>query len=511
MNAPEKNARLTLRVSADKMVAYLKSVPPKVGEQTGEDNELPSPDEAVNYLQSQGVIHGIDYEAIIQAVGSQTGEEIIVSRGTPPVPGKDAELKLIYLKKLEKQRASSENKIDYFDRSNIISVDPGELLAVKIPPVPGTPGKNVFGQEVPPPAPKDFALRAGAGAHLSEDGLSVVASISGRPVHSGFTIGVLPVLTITGDVNAETGYIRFKGDVVVYGNVTEGMKIEASGQVEVHGIVSQSNIVARNNVIIHKNLLGSEVKAGESVMELKLAREKSAQVARELEALVSAVRQLKSSEEVIRHAPGTRRADGVFVKLLLESKFSNLPKLVKEAIHLAASLKGRADQELEKSLHHNLNSISSYVTGLGPLNVRDIDELEKLVPELATLLTQLDALLMAATSRADVVVGYVQSSRIQASGSVRITGRGCYYSQILAGGDVIIDGVPGLFRNGSINAGGNVKVRELGSPSEAATVVQVPPKHYIIADKVHPGVMLKAGTRAEKMRSSTLGLRFGEE
>ncbi|MBC7336837.1 MAG: hypothetical protein H5U01_11295, partial [Clostridia bacterium] len=82
---------------------------------------------------------------------------------------------------------------------------------------------------------------------------------------------------------------------------------------------------------------------------------------------------------------------------------------------------------------------------------------------------------------------------------VVIGGKGCYNCAIYAGAGVVVDGSPGAFRGGQIISKGHVRVRQLGSEAEARTYVQVPRNFYIKAGEAFPGVLLKAGSKLEKV------------
>jgi uncharacterized protein (DUF342 family) len=76
-----------------------------------------------------------------------------------------------------------------------------------------------------PPKPVACDIIAGKGVEVTSDGSKVISKISGRPIAKklgrGYVIDVDPVLHKKGDIDIQSGNIRFKGDVVVHGNVCE--------------------------------------------------------------------------------------------------------------------------------------------------------------------------------------------------------------------------------------------------------------------------------------------------
>jgi len=63
-------------------------------------------------------------------------------------------------------------------------------------------------------------------------------------------------------VDISSGNIRFKGDVVVHGNVSEGMTIQAAGKIDIKGMVFQARIAAQGNINAGQNITGSTIVAG---------------------------------------------------------------------------------------------------------------------------------------------------------------------------------------------------------------------------------------------------------
>jgi uncharacterized protein (DUF342 family) len=220
----------------------------------------------VNDLRQQGIILGIDVEAIRRAFTIDVGKEVVVARGMPVTPPRDEEIDYVFLEKqkraLEKLSAENSERIDFRERKMYFSVEPGEILAVKRPARPGIPGFNVYGQKVDPPLPKPKEIKVRDNVQLMDKGRKAVAVKSGRPVLRNGYLCVLPLLVIEGNVDMKSGNINFKGDVVITGNVLEGMKVQATGMVEVLGSVMHAFVYAGDSVVVKKNIIGSFVCAG---------------------------------------------------------------------------------------------------------------------------------------------------------------------------------------------------------------------------------------------------------
>jgi len=138
------------------------------------------------------------------------------------------------------------------------------VLAQKKPLVPGTPGIDVFGGDIPVPEVKDRVFIAGKGTTYTEDKLKISAAIDGYPEAGlGDIISVFRDYQIRGDVSLETGHIKFDGNVFITGSVTPkfrvsavnvtanevvGARIDATGDVNISNGIIDSVIRARGNI-----------------------------------------------------------------------------------------------------------------------------------------------------------------------------------------------------------------------------------------------------------------------
>lgn len=206
---------------------------------------------------------------------------LVVARGRPPVPGRDASIHYHFdADPLKIGRIKKGGSIDFRDRGEIPLVREGDLLAEKIPPKPGSPGIDVFGLPIDPPKPADLILRCGRGAVRSDDGRQVIAIRAGRPqISADGKISVQSELEIHGDVDLKTGHVIFDGDVKISGAITAGFRVKAVtvSASEIYGgeIQAEGDVVIMGGVIsasIHtqghvkaKHLAGSTVQASGDV------------------------------------------------------------------------------------------------------------------------------------------------------------------------------------------------------------------------------------------------------
>ncbi len=233
----------------------------------------PIPDEVsteqlLAFLEEKGIRHGLrageDLEWFLRK-GARSGETFVIARGTPPEPGRDAEI--VYKFDTDPLRVGTLKEggtIDFKDKGELPQVKKGDLLAERIPPREGTPGTDVYGRPVPPPKPKGCKLRRGKGTVLSEDGLKLLADIPGRPeVAADGKVFVFPEHRIQGDVDLKTGHVDFDGDIQVTGSVKDGFKVKG-GALTADEILA-ARIDIRGEVGVTGGVLGAAIQAGGNI------------------------------------------------------------------------------------------------------------------------------------------------------------------------------------------------------------------------------------------------------
>ncbi len=218
-------------------------------------------------LAEAGVVFGIDEAALEKAVTEVRGLSIpgmrwgpvLVAKGKPPIPGKDARIDYHPCLTATSGRpvVNPDGTVNLFDLNVVHNVAKGTVLAVETPQTPGTPGMTVTGGEIQPRPGRECWLKTGKGTELSEDKLTVTAAFDGHATLMQGEISVTNIFQVNKDVGVETGNIQFVGSVVIRGNVQPGFCVKAEGDVEVQGGVDGGTVEAAGNITVQYGIKGT--------------------------------------------------------------------------------------------------------------------------------------------------------------------------------------------------------------------------------------------------------------
>jgi uncharacterized protein len=209
-------------------------------------------------LTQCGMVHGIDQPRIDQIIEEKLfNKKFIIANGTPPQMGKAAVFKLTFDPERKiAPKEGDDGRIDYRDMDFLLNAEPGQVLVNKIPPKEGIPGKTVTGKEIPAKTGKDKKIPKGSNTELSEDGMTLVATIAGTIVYSGSTVSIQSLTSIPGNVDLATGNITCNGSLKIGRDIKSGMQVKVKGDLEVGGNVEDAEIVCEGNVTIKGGFVG---------------------------------------------------------------------------------------------------------------------------------------------------------------------------------------------------------------------------------------------------------------
>ncbi|HWQ41847.1 MAG TPA: FapA family protein [Desulfosporosinus sp.] len=446
-------------------------------------------------LEQINVVHGRRSDSWQEILAVEGRGEVVVAEATLTVPSEHAQLEDFVGNPQVLSGAGAEN-IDFF-ASKVELVEEGAVLARKIPVKVGIPGKDVFGKVLPVAAVKDFQFRPKKNVYLSDDGLEVIAACGGQPIRvDERTYMVENVYVRHTDVDIATGSIKFPGDVFVNGNVQDGLHVFAGGKLEIRGSVSHAELRAEKGAKIHQNMLGGKIIIGEKFV-----------VRSELLRSVSELRDqlndcLRHTEELIKAPGAINMQPGQCLKIIIERRFPELPKLCTRVEKFL--MEHKDDEMVTEGLVVTLRTAKHFLVGLGPIDIQALPYLQRVDEILEQFI---ETMILEIPDKLSFEVSYVQGATIECGGSFECQ-KGIYNSEIRVEGDVKIEGV---CRGGKIFAGGNVKIHELGGSGVSSTFVQISFDSHLSVGFCHPNVIVAVGKEIIKIEEAYKRLEIYRE
>ena len=248
----EKDAKIIVTVAGNRMTANVAIEPPFFAK------PWPSVDDVMKSLADHNVKVGIDQKAIESLLARKLGNQpVAVATGVPPIEGKDAYIEL--LKDPDKPFEVDDNeKIDFWSRSTIVTVHPGQEIAVKHPLVTGKNGVDVTGGVVKYKPVRNVEFSFGDGLKRDEmNPLMLMATAEGQLKNDRGRLVVLPELDIHRDIDFGVGSIDFTGAVKIHGAVRDGFHVIAQGNIDIHGPVEGADIDSQGVIVIHGGVRGT--------------------------------------------------------------------------------------------------------------------------------------------------------------------------------------------------------------------------------------------------------------
>ncbi|WGS65253.1 DUF342 domain-containing protein [Marinitoga aeolica] len=232
-----------IKTTEDRIKAYLTLI---------YDGRIPTDRELLKSLHSAGIKHGIKYDVLRSlALNPVYNEAIVVAEATLPEKGESGYVELFKLD--EKKEVKNNEKIDFREfAKNIITVEIGEKIGIIHPPKLGKPGKDIYGQKIPgrPGNPAKVVLEKNV--EKDEKG-NIIAVASGelkirKDIDGTVYISIEEIYEINGDVDFNTGNIRFPGKVLIRGSVRPDFIVEADGDIEIYGEIELAKVISKQTV-----------------------------------------------------------------------------------------------------------------------------------------------------------------------------------------------------------------------------------------------------------------------
>ena len=270
LKSPEKNIQVKIssstsitqvhesaavEVSEDRMEAYITFAAPM-----NKGKEL-NREEVIALIQKENVAYD---EKLVDTVmaNKRHGRKLVVGQGKDPVNGTDGFLQFHFDRSniKPKPKIMEDGTVNFKQLGTFRLCNRGDVLVTSVPAREGQDGYDVYGKAMPAPKPKPSSpIPRGKGTVLSDDGLHLIADVSGQLLLQDGKINISPHLEIAGNVDNSTGNIDFNGQVTIRGNVVSGFSVKAVGNIEVFGVCEAAKLIStEGSIVLGNGVQGSD-------------------------------------------------------------------------------------------------------------------------------------------------------------------------------------------------------------------------------------------------------------
>ncbi|WP_160687344.1 flagellar assembly protein A [Clostridium sp. C2-6-12] len=460
-----KNLTLTKKKVGDKY-------PPKYTK--GEINDL---------LAQKGIRYGILKEEIDEITEKHEVINRLIAKGVPVVDDVPDEIQLLFKESEELHYVDTEEKVDYRNRFLIANAKVGDVIGKIIHGKPGSDGQDIFGLQLKRKTAKRVAFKVGEGCKIENN--TIIATTEGKPAFKANTFVVNKLYKVE-EVDLKSGNIDFVGNVEVVGAVGEGMEVNAGNELHIGKNVESAVVRAGGQITIGGNVLNSTVTAGCENVERRQYYDNLVNLKEMIHDLGASAEQVKKNNLL-----GPRQY-GEIVKILIENKFKSLPKLSRNILNYNMS-QGVQQSEIT-------TFIINKMLGMGPLKIKEVQELVDFQEMVKEEIEEIENLIVIP---ADIYIEYAQGTEIEASGSVFITGKGEYTSNIVALNNIEFLKDKAVCRGGTLSAGNEIKLKTVGSSAGVSTILKVPKKGRITAEIAYNNTIFCFGEKQVMLEVSS--------
>ncbi len=214
-------------------------------------------------LESIGIVHGIDEQAIETAIASPSEEFVIIAKGTPPEGPRARQYEFDFLSERPRPLSMKHNNnvsfIDFSIRNQTLA---GDQIGTYTEAIEGNVGISVSGHTIPPPIEPEDEVHLMKNVEERDGG--VFALISGMIDFDHKIVDIVPIKIFNRPLLNQT--IEFDGTVIVY-STTTNCRITAKHDVYLHGLVFDTHINTNGFVYLMTGIRGrkSKVKAKQDI------------------------------------------------------------------------------------------------------------------------------------------------------------------------------------------------------------------------------------------------------
>lgn len=434
-------------------------------------------DELMKIIKAKKIIYGINEENIIRAIEDKSIYNLLIAKGYSSILPREDQLKLLFMEENFNEVKEEQEKIDYREINNVISVKESQIIAEIIEGENGKEGKNVFGDIIKAKDKKNVKFIIGQGCILKDN--NIKSTISGIPKSSKNKIWIEPLYILNDDVKIANGNINFTSNVQIEGRVTEGMKVVAGAAVNIRDGVFSSSVSANAHSKILGNIVNSTIEIGGQNLVKEERRKALETLKEEVSSLIANLNFLKERKLI-----NANNSLGLVIKGLIETKYKSIPKLCVKVMSSAMK-----DHFYESIV---VISIKKKLLGASPSNIKSINELENIIfqinEELKVLEDEVKALI-------NLTIEYSQESKINVTGDIIVTGKGLFTSELYSTNNISFLNKGAVCRGGYLRAENGIYAASIGSQAGVITKLEVEKKGEIKADIAYQNTVFIVGTR----------------
>lgn len=253
-------AMCDLKVSEDRMKAYLRMISPSNGGNMLEVSDLRA------MLEGRGITTGIKDDVLNDMVANpRYCEDILAVEGTYPEESVDGSIEYLFnTDQSQRPTQLEDGSVDFFHLNLLNSCAVGQELAIMHPSHQGKDGYAIDGSIVRARMPKDVRFKYGNNIKVSDDGLKLEATVDGSVALIGDQVFVNDSVSFQ-EIGPATGNIEYEGSVNISGNIATNYEVKAKGDVVVNGVIEGAYVEAGGNIIVARGVNGmgrATLKAG---------------------------------------------------------------------------------------------------------------------------------------------------------------------------------------------------------------------------------------------------------
>lgn len=425
----------------------------------------PDPERVDAFLASRGIVHGVREDAVARCLaGLALADQ--VAWGSRPVEPEDGELTL-------------SAQLGAVQAGGLWSVPAGTVLAIQRLPVAGEPGYTVQGDLVPVREARTVAIEIGDNVIVSSDGTRLVSAIDGFPRVGDGRIDVAAMARIDRDLDDRTGDIQAHGSLELHGGVTEGRQLRVRRDLTVTGSIERADVEVGGSASIQGIVMASRLRVGGLRAPATYLFQLVHAIPDELARATALTDQLTAAAV----GKGQRLTPAKAASIVMSRYFADTARSLKQAAAYAAEQVEMLGTEPATALREAVTLLMAVESGSAPDS--------GLAEAAQTVALRARALREALGEPVRLVACALQSSELEIGGDLEITGRGAIGCTLRVLGNVSMEAEGSTLRGGSLSLGGTGRIRELGSTGEKLTEVRLGPHARLLADIVHPGVVIE--------------------